>query len=69
MSGNSDNKSELHLQRNKEQVWGMHGVMHFLSFHLLSKNLKIKISRTINIFVVFHGCESRFEVAVQSEDV
>jgi len=35
-----------------------HSVQNLLSSRLLSKNLKIKIYRTINLPVVLYGCES-----------
>ena len=34
-----------------------HSVQNLLSFRLLSKNLKIKIYRTVILPVVFYGCE------------
>ena len=35
-----------------------HSVQNLLSFRLLSKNLKIKIYRTIIFLVVLYGCET-----------
>ena len=35
-----------------------HSVQNLLSFSLLSKNIKIKIYRTINLPVVLYGCET-----------
>jgi hypothetical protein len=35
-----------------------HLVQNLLSYSLLSKNLKIKIHRTVNLPVVFYGCET-----------
>jgi len=35
-----------------------HSVQNLLSYRLLSKNLKIKIYRTIILPVVLHGCET-----------
>ena len=35
-----------------------HSVQNLLSFSLLSKNLKIKIYRTIMLPVVLYGCET-----------
>jgi len=37
---------------------GYHSVQNLLSSRLLSKNLKIKIYRTIILPVVFYGCET-----------
>jgi hypothetical protein len=35
-----------------------HSVQNLLSFSLLSKNLKMKIYRTISLPVVLYGCET-----------
>jgi len=35
-----------------------HSVQNPLSYNLISKNIKIKICRTIILFVVLHGCEA-----------
>jgi hypothetical protein len=35
-----------------------HSVQNLLSFHLLSKNLEMKINNTIILPVVLHGCET-----------
>jgi len=53
--------------RNQNSIWeeiksslkaGNASVQNLLSFNLLSKNLKIKIYRTIILSVVLYGCET-----------
>ena len=49
-----------------------HSVQNLLSSSLLSKNLKIKIYRTIILLVVLYGCETwslTFEGGTQAEGV
>ena len=48
----------VYIQRNFEVVMAAHSVQNLLSSRLLSKNLKIKIYRTIILPIVLHGCET-----------
>jgi hypothetical protein len=54
--------SNISLPRNQEQVEVgnacYHSVHNFLCSRLLSKNLKIKIHRTVILPVVLYGCET-----------
>ena len=57
----STNQSSLHEETKSNLKSGnacYHSVQNLLSSSLLSKNLKIKIYRTINLPAVFYGCET-----------
>jgi len=55
------NQNSIHKEikdRLKSQNASYHSVQNLLSFILLSKNLKIKIYRTITLPGVLYGCET-----------
>ena len=60
--GNNTNKPKFYSGRNSEQIEVREYLLSFgaesLSSSLLSKNLKIKIYRTIILLVVLYGCET-----------
>ena len=55
---NQNSIQEEIMSRLKSGNVCYHSVQNLLSFSLLSKNLKIKIYRTIMLPVVLYGCET-----------
>jgi hypothetical protein len=61
MFGNDSNKSMIEVQINRRWNSGnacYHSVQNLLSSRLMSKNIKIRIYKTIILPVVLYGCET-----------
>jgi hypothetical protein len=58
MFGNNTIKSKSHSRRLKSWNTCYHLVQNLVSSNLLMKNMKIKMYRTISLFVVLNGCET-----------
>ena len=63
---NSDSIAEEIKSRSKSGYACYHSVQNLLSSRLLSKNLKIKICRTVILSVVLYGCET-WSLTLQEE--
>jgi hypothetical protein len=55
----SGKSNHLIYQNNKFQLFHFYSVQNLLSSRLISKNLKIKIYKTVILPLVLYGCETR----------
>jgi hypothetical protein len=57
LTNQNDIHNEIRSRLNSENTCS-HSVQDLLSSHLISKNLKIKIYKTVILPAVLHGCET-----------
>jgi hypothetical protein len=58
LTNQNDIHDEIKSRLNSENACYYYSVQNLLSSHLISKNLKIKIYRTVILPVVLYGCET-----------